>query len=266
MALPDGARRLIASGDFEGRDNQTLVRWLASDKSLAGRLLRWCNTPLFDLARQFGRLEEAAKVMDNRDLARLAVLAWVRNLFEPDVRIDIYGRDFLWCHGIAVGSVASMMARTTGLGDTSNAFVAGALHDIGLCASERLDPVGFGKILTQIDALSPTQEVELDHQGWDHAQLGGQILRSWGMSRDIYEAAALHHEPERAIGTSSQWTVGFVALANYFCSRSGQGSTGSHHISPPSPAVMESIGIDSSILPVLWQQVPAAIAASRRIR
>jgi hypothetical protein len=46
FGLPDGARRLIASGDFDGRANETLVRWLASDGELSRRLLRWCNTPL----------------------------------------------------------------------------------------------------------------------------------------------------------------------------------------------------------------------------
>ena len=80
FGLPDGARRLIASGDFDGRTNETLVRWLASDRELAHRLLRWCNTPLYNLSRPYESLSEAAGVMDGCDLARLAVLAFVRGL------------------------------------------------------------------------------------------------------------------------------------------------------------------------------------------
>ena len=90
FGLPDGARRLIASGDFDGRTNDSLVRWLASDPQLTERLLRWCNTPLYNLSRPYASLQEASVVMDGRDLARLAVLAFVRGLFMPDSAIEIY--------------------------------------------------------------------------------------------------------------------------------------------------------------------------------
>ena len=162
FALPDGARRLIASGDFDGRTNDTLVRWLASDRELARRLLRWCNTPMFNLSRPYKSLEEAASVMEGCDLARLAVLAFARGLFLPDVELDIYRREVLWRHSIAVGTVASMISRTCGTGDPSIVFVAGTLHDIGLLASEKLDGESFAEMVAEIDELSPTHEVELD--------------------------------------------------------------------------------------------------------
>ena len=69
--------------------------------------------------------------MDASELARLAVLACVRELFLPDVAIDQYRREALWNHSIAVGVVASMISRTSGCGDPSTVLVAGTLHDIG---------------------------------------------------------------------------------------------------------------------------------------
>ena len=41
FTLPPGARRLIAAGDFKGRTNDTLVRWLEADEDLSARLLKW---------------------------------------------------------------------------------------------------------------------------------------------------------------------------------------------------------------------------------
>jgi hypothetical protein len=40
FTLPPGAGRLIAAGDFKGRTNDTLVRWLETDEEVAAHLLK----------------------------------------------------------------------------------------------------------------------------------------------------------------------------------------------------------------------------------
>lgn len=266
FGLPDGARRLIASGDFEGRENETLVRWLASDRELARRLLRWCNTPLFNLSKPYETLEDASKVMDGRDLTRLAVLAFVRGLFLPNLQIDVYVRDTLWNHSIAVGAVAAMISRTCGCSDPSLVFVAGTLHDIGLCASERLDRESFTEVVSQIDELSPTHEVEDDLLGWNHAQLGAAVLEQWGMPEEVQMAARYHHTPDQATNGPYAETVGCVAIANFLCSRSGWASAGSHNVAAPSKKVFSSLGIDAGLLTVLWQQLYPALDSIAGLR
>lgn len=266
FGLPDGARRLIASGDFDGRANETLVRWLASDRDLARRLLRWCNTPLYNLSTPYKTLEDAANVMDGRDLSRLAVLAFVRGLFLPNLQIDVYVRETLWHHSIAVGAVASMISRTCGCSDPSLVFVAGTLHDIGICASERLDRESFAAVMSQIDELSPTYEVEDDLLGWNHAQLGAAVLDQWGLPEEVQMAARYHHTPDQAINSPYGETVGCVAIANYLCSRSGWASTGAHNVTAPSKKVFSSLGIDAGLLTVLWQQLYPALDSIAGLR
>lgn len=266
FALPDGARRLIASGDFGGRGNETLVRWLVGETELSRRLLAWCNTPLFNLSQPYQSLEEAARVMDGRDLAQLAVLAWVRGMFLPDSQIDIYSRETLWSHSVAVGAVASLIARMCNCDDPGLVFVAGTLHDIGLCASERLDPQSFQRVVSQIDELSPTHEIEQDIQSWDHTQLGEAVLKQWGMPEPVQMAARFHHTPEQVLASPHASTVGCVAIANYLCSRSGWASTGSHHVVAPSDRVFHDLGIDAGLLTVLWQQLTPALDSASRLR
>ncbi|MFK8114640.1 MAG: HDOD domain-containing protein [Rubripirellula sp.] len=266
FGLPDGARRLIASKDFEGRDNDSLVSWLATDKTLVKRLLRWCNTPLYNLSTPYKTLEEASKVMENQDMARLAFLAFVRGLFLPNLQIDIYQRETLWTHSIAVGAVSSLISRMCGCGDPSICFVAGTLHDIGLCASERLDPESFEEVVSQIDELSGTHEVEKDVLGWDHTQLGAAVLKQWGMPDAIQQAALHHHNPERALSDPHADTIGCVAIANYLCSRSGCSSTGYHSLTAPGNRVFQHLGIDSGLLTLLWQQLTPAFESVAQLR
>ncbi|MEM8666381.1 MAG: HDOD domain-containing protein [Planctomycetota bacterium] len=266
FGLPDGARRLIASGDFDGRANETLVRWLASDRDLATRLLRWCNTPLYNLSTPYESLDEASRVMEGRELSRLAVLAFVRGLFLPNVQVDTYQRETLWNHSIAVGAVASMISRTCGANDPSLVFVAGTLHDVGICASERLDPDTFRQVIGEVDELSPIHEVEYDRLGWDHTELGKAILEQWGMPEEVQAAARWHHAPEQSLSGPHALTVCCVGVANYLCGRSGWAAIGKPNLAPPTPQVFRKLGIDAGLLTVLWQQLYPALDAVVHLR
>lgn len=266
LPLPDGARRLIASGDFDGRENETLVRWLASEPELASRLLRWCNSPLFNLSTPHQSLEDAAKIMNGSELAQLAVLAWVRGLYNPEKQIDIYSRECLWGHSMAVAAVGSLIARTCTDADPGKVFVAGALHDIGMIANERLDPESFGEVLSEIDELSPMHEVEQDMMGWDHTQLGAAMLRGWGMPDEICLATEHHHTAHRCLDSEHSETVCCVSIANYLCSRAGWSSVGTHTIAAPKESVFRHLGIDTGLLTVLWQQLYSSLDSVARLR
>lgn len=265
FGLPDGARRLIATGDFDGRENETLVNWLASDELLSGRLLRWCNTPMYNLAAPYQSLEEVAQVMDRCELTRLAVLAFARGLFPEGALIDGIQRDRLWGHSIAVGSVAAMISRTCGCADQSLVFVAGTLHDIGLCAHQRLASDTHARIVNEVDELSPTHEVEQELLGWDHCQLGAAILGQWGMSESIQAAARHHHGAELAVADEHVETIGCVAVANYLCSRAGWSSYGFHNLPAPGNVILNRLGINSGMLAVIWQQVGGALESSSHL-
>ncbi|MDA8744228.1 HDOD domain-containing protein [Rubripirellula amarantea] len=276
LPLPDGARRLIASGDFDGRDNESLVVWLNSDPILSDRLLRWCNAPLYNLSQPYQSLKAAATVMDGRDLSQLAVLAWIRGLFAPERQIDIYTRGRLWAHSISVAAVSSLIARTCTEIDASMAFIAGALHDIGMIASERLDAESFAETLSLVDELSPVHDVEMEQQGWNHGQLGSAILEQWGMPESISLAALHHHSPHKILQTAgsnlnaidSQHAdmVCCVAIANYLCSRAGWGSLSANSIAAPKDRVFQHLGIDSGLLTILWQQLYPTIESVAVIR
>ncbi|MDE0866448.1 MAG: HDOD domain-containing protein [Rubripirellula sp.] len=266
FTLPLGARRLIAAGDFKGRTNDTLVRWLDADEAMAERLLRWCNTPLFNMSRPFESLMEAERVMEHDELARLAVVTFTRELFLPNVELDIYKRESLWSHSMAVAAVASMISRSSGSGDPGLIFIAGAMHDIGICASERLGVDAFKKVVAQVDNLSPTHAVERELLGWDHGELGEAILRQWGMSEEIQAVARHHHHADNTLDSPHAEAICCVAIANYLCSRSGWSSIGCNNLEPPSNAVFQRLSIDARLLTILGQQLYAALNSASELR
>lgn len=264
--MPEPARQLIASEDFFGRSTDGLARWLRSAPELAGRLLRWCNTSLLGGGAPFEDLDQAAAALEAKLLSRLAVLAHVREWYLPEARIDRFSRERLWGHSVAVAAVAQMIARTCLETDTSMVFLAGGLHDIGLCASERVHGAAFGALVADVDELSPIHEIEQERLGWDHASFGGQILRHWGLPEAIVAAARHHHDPLPAMAGPHAATVSCVALANHLCSRTGWSAMGVHSVPPPPGEALAPLRLTAEVLGQLWEQLPAVLRGAGELR
>ena len=68
-------------------------------------------------SRPYRTLAEAEKVMEHDELARLAVVTFTRQLFLPNLKVDLFERSTLWSHSMSVAAVASMISRSSGSGD-----------------------------------------------------------------------------------------------------------------------------------------------------
>ena len=137
--------------------------------------------------------------MEHDELARLAVVTFTRQLFLTNVKIDLFERAKHWPHSMPVAAVASMISRSSESVDPGLIHIAGAMHDIGICASQRLGPDCFREVIVQADHLSPTHTVEREVLVWDHGPLGVAILRQWGLFEEIQAVARYHHKADQQL-------------------------------------------------------------------
>lgn len=127
----------------------------------------------------------------------------------------LQGYDMLtfWRHGVFVALVAQGLARQAGVLHAERLFIAGLLHDIGHLvmftrmpdACVRLGPA----VLAHAEDLCEQERALL---GWDHAALGGALLRHWQLPEELCLAAACHHAP-LGLEQGARETA-LVALAN----------------------------------------------------
>jgi len=262
FSLSTGASQAIASGRLNEPGNEQFWAWISSDRMLARRLLLWCNQPFYrglTLEKPLETLEQAGQMVGSRELKRLAIIASVRELFLPDLQIDCYRRERLWNHSIAVGAVSSMISKTTGQANPGLVFFSGVLHDIGLCAHERLAPDEFERVISLVDELSAIHAVEQEYVGWDHGELGAEILQQWGLPEQVAAVARYHHDPDPLLDGPHGATLACVVVANYFCSRAGWSTLGPQYLPPPSARLFAFLGIDSTLLTSLWKQVDSTL-------
>jgi putative nucleotidyltransferase with HDIG domain len=112
-------------------------------------------------------------------------------------------------HGIGTAYLAWLLADASG-GARDEAFVCGLLHDIGKLLIQQLAHRPHSGI--KKPSASEVSIVMADR----HADLGGQLLKSWHLPAPLYDAVTFHHAPDRA--QSSAAVVAYAAnrLAHRF--------------------------------------------------
>jgi len=105
-----------------------------------------------------------------------------------------FDMEAFWCHSITAATAARMLAKSLNLGDIEQYFIMGLLHDIGKMVMQMLLPVESKKLQTSLQG-NPGRIFQAEQEifGFDHAQLGAELLRAWHFPDSLIHAVSQHH-------------------------------------------------------------------------
>ncbi|HEY3343756.1 MAG TPA: HDOD domain-containing protein [Anaerolineaceae bacterium] len=185
--------QLLSLLDTENSNITAIVRLVESDQSLASRTLSVVNSSFYSLPRQIGRLDEAVIYLGLNEL---------RNMTMAVAMNDINGgiRKEEWMHSLAVAHLADRLypsRRTRGGEETQKwVFAAGLMHDIGKLFLSRSYIVPYGRVMARVREGATQVEAEGEEFGYDHAVVGGMMLKQWKIPTPIVDAVSAHHNPQ----------------------------------------------------------------------
>ncbi|WP_419786857.1 HDOD domain-containing protein [Pseudodesulfovibrio sp.] len=237
-ALPQVFLELREAINAPATSASDLANIISQDPSLTAFLLRMVNSAFYSLPVQIDTISRAVTVVGVNQLSTLAVGTSIMSLFK-DVPAEIIDVVQFWKHSICCGLIARRLCRMTGRGDPERAFVAGLLHDIGQLVLLQAEPLRAGAVLAAARsgrALLCDQEKAM--LGFDHATLGGMLLRKWNFPFVLVAAALEHHHPKK---TQKEAEPALVHCAETIATGLGIGSSGEFFVQPPEPAVWASL-------------------------
>lgn len=232
------------AGDDASADE--IARIIRDDPSLTAQVLKVVNSPAFGLRTRIDSIQRGVVVMGNKELRNIAVAVSAIKVF-PGVPSELFNMAQFWRHSIYVGLIARLLAIRTGSRDPERHFTAGLLHDIGelAIASQLPDQ--------ELRAMEMSRQEEralfdTEHQvhGFDHADIGGVLLREWGLPEHLCQAVENHH----ALETDSpfEYDISIVHLANLVADNEDLGRWDKGYVIPLEAEAWERLGLNEDML------------------
>ena len=200
-----------------------LAQVIQYDPGLTANILQLANSAYFGWSHTIKTVREAIARLGTNRIFQMVLCMSVA----PLVRKPIKGYDTdangLWEHSIATAICAEQLAKALGHPQAEEAFTAGLLHDMGkvvLGTFVDVDDEPIKEIMVS-DGLS-FNEAEFMVLGIDHAEVAGELLKSWSLPDDVVSAARWHHNPRNA-DPEHQTLVDLIHVADVLCINVGWG-------------------------------------------
>lgn len=256
VSLPEIVIQLTDMINDPDASTADIAQVISQDPALTARLLKIVNSPFYNLQQQIDSVTTAVNMLGTRQLRDLIMATSVIKRFRKNVN-PIFDIETFWCHSIATSLAARTIATQLKLINTERFFIAGLLHDIGKMVMYLLLPNESVQYLRSYQNKKPhLQATEQLIFGFNHAQLGAELLRSWHLPESLIESTAFHHQPGEAKQFPQETAV--VHLANAIANNIQA------PISPDDDPLLEesavsSLGLDQSSIEAIHESVYAQL-------
>jgi len=169
---------------------------IAKDPGLSVRLLKIVNSSFYGFQAKVDTISRAITIVGIDDLKDLVFATSVIDKFNqiPAELVDM--TDF-WLRSVQCGLIAKLLAKESSVLHCERLFLTGLLHDIGSLVMYFKIPDKSQEVLLAADydrRLIGGLEQEI--LGFTHADVGAELIKSWGLPESLYEAIGSYLNPE----------------------------------------------------------------------
>ncbi len=210
---PPVALKVIELAQNPNTDLRIVADTCSGDPAIAAKVMKIANSALYASRRESTNLRQALIVLG---LNATLTLALSFTLVSSLRRDPPKGFDFLgyWRRAILAATWGKLLATELNQQFAEEVFISSLLQDIGMLAIDRIGAETYQDISPlQLDHAKLLQH-EVSQLGADHAAIGGWLLDSWNMPKQLVRAVAHSHDVEAAdIESERRMHVRIVAMS-----------------------------------------------------
>lgn len=255
IALPEVSLKVNELVDDPAASAADMAQIISLDAAITTKLLKVANSSFYRFPSRIDTVSRAVTIIGTREL-RFLVLASsaVRSL--DNINNTVTDISSFWRHSVYTAVVSRLLAARCNILHKERLFVSGLLHDVGhLVMSYRIPDLVQVMQYREKMANIPIYEAERDVYGIDHAIVGAELLKLWGLPESLQNVALHHHEPEKA--TDYVLETSIVHLANSIGKLGELGSTDVNQAPMISPVAWEVTGLSPDIIEPVLQEARA---------
>lgn len=195
--MPETMQRLHSLANLQPKPVGEVIGLLSADPALSARIMRYANSRRLGFARQITTVSQVVMLLGVDRVCNLALGFALYDSFQGNDPALNSG-DFIGPHGLLTATGARMLCQALGQDAMEDeAFMAAMLHDVGQAILAQERPEAYAVVLERHAQGGDLIALERDRLGTDHATVGADAARGWGLPARLVEAIAWHHELER---------------------------------------------------------------------
>jgi diguanylate cyclase (GGDEF)-like protein len=185
---------MVRRDDFSFRD---LAQIIESDPALLAKILRVANSPYYNFSRKVDNIDMALSVLGTHAVKNIALSFVICSEMKADKESG-FDFDLFWRRSITTAVAAELTASLVGM-KSQDIFVTALLQDIGIIVLYSSCPEEYQLVMKEnIAGKSPLHEVEKRFFGFDHQDLGAELLWQWHIPDSIFIPIKHHHGNNQA--------------------------------------------------------------------
>ncbi|PIQ98826.1 MAG: HD family phosphohydrolase [Nitrospinae bacterium CG11_big_fil_rev_8_21_14_0_20_45_15] len=236
---------------------------LSSDAAICARLLKIVNSAFYGFSSKIETVTHALNILGVLQIQDLALAISVMEKFDG-IPPELVNMDSFWRHSIACGVISRKIALDFDLKNSERCYVAGLLHDIGSLIIFKKNAETELEILKDCEANGTNLfKEETKRFGYDHADVGGALLESWGLSYSLIRVALCHHFPQGADVDSPLADV--VHIADHVAYDMGLGTSGELFVPELSEGILEKLEIPADYIQDFRKDVEEEYLAATQV-
>lgn len=249
--LPGVAMSLMDLTLAEDSSIQKIAELIETDPSIAARVLRVANSPIYGRPKRVSSIRRAIVVLGLNPLRELvlavAVVQSLKVAGKSNKNEYLFPNPDFWRHSLAVGWTAKAICEEVRYPDPDKGFLAGLLHDVGIVALNLQLGARYSKPYKEfvVGGKAPLSSFEKDTFGIDHAGAGKILLSRWHFPDTLAKAIGDHHSADAGpdLDAESARLGRILALADNFASH--QGFTMDRMLDPPQlkDSLVQQVGL-----------------------
>jgi len=219
VSLPDIFIKVNSMVDDPTCSASDIGKYINQDPALTARILKIANSPLYGFPSRIDTVSRSITVIGTRGLRDLILASSTIEAFAK-INNDFIDMNKFWSHSLYCGVLARILATKCNALHTEPFFVSGLLHDIGkLIIQHKLPEMAREVHIREDDSDLARHELEDEVIGFNHARVGGELLRTWKLPVNIQDAVEYHHAPSMA--RESPLGAAIIHLADSISKREG---------------------------------------------
>ena len=266
-SIPDVAGSVISLVNNPDVSFRTIADEISKDQAITTNVLKLCNSAYFNRGKEISSVERAVVTLGSKEVKDIVVLAATKTILDKSVIGYDLAKGDLWKHGLAVAVLSkkiSLLKNKKSISDI--AFTGGIIHDVGKTILALYVQKTYNEILdTVLKKQIPFHLAEREVMGFDHQEIGEQILKKWSFPDVLLNIVRYHHEPDNA-PEKYKLITSIVHVANTICLMGGIGigSDGLYH--EMNDNAVKLLGFKNAELEELYSDLPAIIGDTDAIQ